>query len=203
MSEYLSPSGAAASAGPRTTAGIPPSVSRLADHWGLVLGYGIATILLGFMLAIWPETSLKVLAILLGIQLIVSGVVRIVAAVAASGVDGGMRALLGLAGALGVLVGLLCLRSPLQTLVALGLLLGAWWVVSGVIDLVSAAVGRSGRGRATDAILGLVSLVAGTYLLLNPQITLPALIVVACVWLFGIGAIAVFAAMKLRDEARK
>ena len=135
MSEYLSPSGAAASAGPRTTAGIPPSVSRLADH--------------------------------------------------------------------GVLVGLLCLRSPLQTLVALGLLLGAWWVVSGVIDLVSAAVGRSGRGRATDAILGLVSLVAGTYLLLNPQITLPALIVVACVWLFGIGAIAVLAAMKLRDEARK
>ena len=67
MSEYLSPSGAAASAGPRTTAGIPPSVSRLADHWGLVLGYGIATILLGFMLAIWPETSLKVLAILLGV----------------------------------------------------------------------------------------------------------------------------------------
>lgn len=203
MSEYIGRSGTAARADTRTTAGVPPSVSRLADHWGLVLGYGIASILLGFVLAVWPETSLKVLAVLVAIQLIASGVVRIVEAVAGSGLEGGMRALLCLAGALGVLIGLLCLRAPLQTLAALGILLGAWWVVSGVIDLVSAAVGRSEGSRAADAILGLVSLVAGTYLLLNPEITLPALVIVACVWLFGIGAIAVFAALRLRDEARK
>ena len=201
MAEYVSGStGATPRAGVR--AGMPPSVSRLADHWGLVLAYGAVTIALGFVLALWPETSLVVLAVLLAIQLIVSGGMRIVAAVARSELDGGMRALLGLAGALGVLVGLLCLRAPLQTLVALGLLVGAWWVVSGVIDLVSAAVGASDR-RAADAILGLVSLVAGAYLLLNPEITLPALVVVACVWLFGIGGIAVLAALQLRSMSRR
>ncbi len=181
---------------------VPPRLTRLADHWGLVLTFGLLTVVLGLALAVWPEATLKVLALLLAVQLIVTGVLRIVSAVASRQVDGGLRALLGLVGALGVLAGLLLLRAPLQTLTALGLLLGAWWVISGVIDLVAALVGRGERGRAANLVMGLVSLVAGAYLVLNPEITLPALVVLCCVWLFGYGGIAVIAALQLRSVAR-
>jgi uncharacterized membrane protein HdeD (DUF308 family) len=125
-----------------------------------------------------------------------------VGAVASTQYDGGIRALLGLAGAVGVLVGLLLLRDPLQTLMALGLLVGAWWVVSGVIDLVSALVGGGRRGRAANLVMGLVSLAAGAYLVLNPEITLPALVILCCVWLFGYGGMAVIVALQLRTAAR-
>lgn len=185
-----------------SVAGVPPGVSRLADHWGLVLTFGLMTSALGLALALWPEATLGVLAFLLAVQLIVTGVLRIVSAVASRQLDGGLRALLGLVGALGVLGGLLLLRSPLQTLTALGLLLGAWWVISGVVDLVSALVGRGGRGRGANVVMGLVSLVAGAYLVLNPEITLPALVVLCCVWLFGYGGITIIAALQLRSVAR-
>jgi uncharacterized membrane protein HdeD (DUF308 family) len=182
--------------------GAPPSVSRLADHWGLVLLYGLLTIGLGLALALWPDATLSVLALLLAIELIFTGVLRVVSAVASAQLDGGIRALLGLAGALGVLVGLLLLRDPLQTLVAAGLLLGAWWVVSGVIDLVSALVGAGTRSRLANVVMGLVSLGAGTYLVLNPEITLSALVLLCCVWLFGYGGVAVIAALQLRAVDR-
>lgn len=184
------------------TTGMPPGMSRLADHWGLVLAYGLVTTGLGLVLALWPDATLVVLAFVLAIELIVTGVVRVVGAVASTQVEGGVRALLGLGGAVGVLVGLLLLRDPLQTLVALGLLLGAWWVVSGVIDLVSALVGAGRRGRVANLVMGLVSLAAGTYLVLNPEITLAALVVVCCVWLFGYGGMAVIVALQLRTVAR-
>ena len=184
------------------TTGMPAGMSRLADHWGLVLVYGLLTTGLGLLLALWPDATLVVLAFVLAIELIVTGVLRLVGAVASTQVEGGVRALLGLAGALGVLVGLLLLRDPLQTLMALGLLLGAWWVVSGVIDLVSALVGAGTRGRVANLVMGLVSLAAGTYLVLNPEITLPALVVVSCVWLFGYGGMAVIVALQLRTTAR-
>ena len=182
--------------------GVPAGLTRLADHWGLVLVYGLLTAGLGLVLALWPDATLKVLAFLLAAELIVTGVVRIVGAVASTQVDGGIRALLGLAGALGVLVGLLVLRDPLRTLTALGLLVGAWWVVSGVIDLVSAVAGVGRRGRLANLVMGLVSLAAGTYLVLNPEITLPALVVLCCVWLFGYGGITVIVALQLRAVAR-
>lgn len=182
--------------------GVPAGVSRLADHWLLVLSFGLLTIGLGLALALWPDATLVVLAWLLAVELVVSGVLRVVSAVASAQLEGGIRALLGLAGALGVLVGLLLLRHPLQTLVAAGLLLGAWWVVSGVIDLVSALVGGEARRSLANVLMGLVSLAAGAYLVLNPEITLPALVLLCCVWLFGYGGVTVIAALQLRTVHR-
>ena len=59
-------------------------MARLVDHWGLVLTYGLVTIGLGLVLAVWPDETLKVLAILIGIQLIITGVFRMVLAVAST-----------------------------------------------------------------------------------------------------------------------
>lgn len=55
------------------------TVSRattLADHWGLVLTYGVLTFGIGLVLAVWPGETLTVLAVLLAIELILMGSVR-------------------------------------------------------------------------------------------------------------------------------
>jgi uncharacterized membrane protein HdeD (DUF308 family) len=185
-------------AGPTTT--LPPGLSRVGDHWGVVVGYGSVTIVLGLILVIWPQATLVVLAVFLAIELLVNGIFQLVSAFAASTTDGGARALLGVSGALSLIVGLLCLRAPLQTLLAIGLLIGAWWTVSGVIDILAALLSPS-RHRVWRLVMGLVSVVAGVYLLVNPEVSLGAFVIITAVWLFAYGAFAVVAGLRMRSFA--
>jgi uncharacterized membrane protein HdeD (DUF308 family) len=138
--------------------------------------------------------------VLIAIQILLSGVLRIVMAVGARGLDGGVRALHGVIGGLAIIVGLLCLRDPVQTLLLIGILLGVWWVISGVVDVVGALVSPAqGRRRLWDVVSGVISILAGGFLLVNPKLSLGVLVVVIWVWLFLVGGIAVFAAFKLRS----
>jgi uncharacterized membrane protein HdeD (DUF308 family) len=177
---------------------VPESIARLGDHWGLVVGYGVVTIVIGLVLAIWPSETLVVLAVLLSIQLMINGIFQLINAFAAHTVDGGVRALLGLAGALSIIVALLVLRSPLQTVVVIGLLLGAWWVISGLIDVFTALFTDSGE-KGWRIFMGVVSVAVGAFLLVNPELSLTALVIVVAVWLFGYGAIAVVAGLRMRS----
>ena len=36
---------------------VPASVSRLGDHWGVVVAYGVVTFLLGLVLAVWRPAA--------------------------------------------------------------------------------------------------------------------------------------------------
>ncbi|MFL6003471.1 MAG: HdeD family acid-resistance protein [Nocardioides sp.] len=183
--------------------GVPQSMTRLVDHWGLVLTYGLITIGLGLVLVLWPEQTLKVLAILIGIQLVITGVFRLVLAVASRRADGSTRALAALFGALALVLGLLCLRSPLQTVLVIGMLLGVWWLAAGVIDIVGAIRSSESQGRGWDLAKGALSAVAGGFLLVNPEVSLGVLVIVVAVWMFSYGFIAVVGALVLRGEEKR
>jgi uncharacterized membrane protein HdeD (DUF308 family) len=176
-----------------------PGADKLANHWGLVLAYGLVSVGLGLVLAVWPGETLVVVAVLIAIQLLVSGVFRIVMSIGAKGIEGGVRALLAITGALAIIVGLLCLRDPVQTLLIVGLLIGMWWVVSGVVDVIGALVSPVPGRRAWDISTGLISVVAGGFLLINPKLSLGVLVVIICVWMFLIGGLALVAAFKMRS----
>jgi uncharacterized membrane protein HdeD (DUF308 family) len=183
--------------------GVPQSMSRLVDHWGLVLTYGLVTFGLGLVLVLWPEQTLKVLAILIGIQLVITGVFRLVLAVASRHVDGSTRAIAGMFGALALVVGLLCLRSPLQTVLVIGMILGVWWLAAGVIDIVGAIRSSESHRRGWDLALGALSALAGGFLLVNPEVSLGVLVIVVAVWMFSYGFIAVVAALVLRSQEKR
>jgi uncharacterized membrane protein HdeD (DUF308 family) len=177
---------------------VPAGVSRLGDHWGVVVAYGVITLLLGLVLVVWPDETLVVLVVFMAIQFLVNGIFQIVSAFAASTTDGGVRALLGLAGALSVLVGLLCLREPLQTVAIIGLLIGVWWLVSGIIDIFTALLGHA-ENKGWRIVMGVVSVIAGGYLMVDPTVSLSVLVIIAAAWLFGYGAIAVIAGLRMRS----
>ncbi len=183
--------------------GVPHSMTRLVDHWGLVLTYGLVTIGLGLVLVFWPEQTLKVLAILIGIQLIITGIFRLVLAVASRSADGSTRAIAGVFGALALVLGLLCLRSPLQTVLVIGMILGVWWLAAGVTDIVAAIRSHESHRRGWDIALGALSALAGGFLLVNPEVSLGVLVIVVSVWLFSYGFIAVVAAFVLRSEEKR
>jgi uncharacterized membrane protein HdeD (DUF308 family) len=174
------------------------SLSRLSEHWGLALTFGMLTFGLGVVLAVWPKQTVTVVAVLIAIQFLVSGVLRVVASITAHSLEGGMRVLLGVAGALALIVGLIILRHPVQTLLVITLILGAWWVLSGVIEIIGAVMSpRPGR-RGWDVAMGVISILAGGFLLIDPSLSLGVLVALVCAWLLVIGGLTIIAAFKLR-----
>lgn len=185
---------------------VPPSTEStwlaMAAHWGVIMGYGVVSLGLGVVLAVWPDETLTVCAVLIGIQLLVGGVLRVVMAIASPSLDGGVRVLVGLTGGLALVVGLLCLRDPVQTLLVITLLLGVWWVASGVVDVITAVVAPVPGRRVWDVLTGVISILAGGFLLVNPELSLGVLVFVTCAWLIITGLVAVVTAIRLRSTAR-
>jgi len=125
---------------------------------------GAVSVVVGVLVLAWPDISVVVLAWLFAIQLVVAGVLQLVAAVWRDDGAAG-RVLLGVAGAFSVLVGLLCLREPLQTAVVLGLLVGATWLLSGLIGVVHAFTARPAHSRGWGIVSGLFSAIGGAVVL--------------------------------------
>jgi uncharacterized membrane protein HdeD (DUF308 family) len=142
----------------------------------LTIGAGALSIVIG-VLALLIADNVEVIAWLFAIQMVATGALQLVAAFAGTG----GRVLLGLLGALTILVGVLCLRAPLQTVVVIGLLIGATWVVGGIIGIFH-AINDGPRGdRGWRIASGLLYVLGGVVVLLNPAASL-----VTLTWLLGI-----------------
>jgi uncharacterized membrane protein HdeD (DUF308 family) len=178
-------------------------VARVGRHWGWVLAFGIITLLTGIAALAWPGRTLVVVAVLFGVQLIVMGIFRFAGALASDDLTGGTRALLALLGALSLIIGLYAVRHVLITLLALALLLGIFWIVSGAVELFTALSHRQMRGRGWNAVMGIFSVLAGIVVLAYPGISLLVLAVVLSVWLLVFGAMQITLAFRLRSLAAR
>lgn len=164
----------------------------------LAIAYGVLTALLGIAILVWPGPTILVAVAFLAAQFVVSGAVNIGLALSKHLISGGDRALLGILGALSCLVALLVLRRPLQTVVIVTLLIGATWVVRGIVEMVTAIPGgRPHRGWSFA--FGLISLIAGVVVLLNPEISLATFVWISGIWMLMQGiVIVVVATMRAR-----
>ena len=142
--------------------------------------------------------TLLVIAVLFGVQLIVSGIFRLVAAFAIDEASAGTRVLLALLGILSIVVGLWAVRHVLVTLLALIIFLGIYWVVSGTIDIFTALSHREMPDRGWTVFMGLLSIAAGIIVLVWPALSLFGLAVILGVWLVVFGIMEIVAAFRLR-----
>ncbi|RVW05797.1 HdeD family acid-resistance protein [Rhodococcus xishaensis] len=163
----------------------------------LTVVFGLLTLGLGIAILVWPSATLVVVAVLIAIQVFAFGIIQIVRSFAEVNAPTAARTLTGLSGALAVLLGFLVLRSPLQTLVVIALVIGAWWVFRGVLDIVAGATEVPGN-RAVSIVLGIISVVAGAIVLLQPELSLGVFVIVVGVWMILYGVIVVAAAFLAR-----
>jgi uncharacterized membrane protein HdeD (DUF308 family) len=183
----------------RDTADLLADVGR---HWGWVLAFGIVTLLAGLLALAWPDRTVVVVAVLFGLQLVVAGIFRFVAAFASDDERGGTRVLLALLGVLSFIVGLYALRHILVTVAALALLLGIFWIVNGTVETFAALSHRGMRGRGWTIFMGLLSVAAGVVVLVWPGISLVTLAVVLGFWLLLFGIMEIVLAFRLRSAGQ-
>lgn len=175
-------------------------IARVGKHWGWLLAFGVITFLTGVITLAWPGRTLVVIAVLFGVQLIVTGIFRFTAALASPDQSGGSRALLALLGVLSLIIGLYAVRHVLLTLLTLALLLGIFWIVSGMVELFTALSHRELRGRGWTSLMGILSVVAGLIVLAYPGITLVTLALVLSFWLLIFGVMQIALAFRLRSS---
>ena len=174
-------------------------VARVGRHWGWVLAFGIVTVVIGIAALAWPGRTLVVVAVLFGIQLIVLGIFRFAAAISSDPVGGGTRVLLALLGVLSLIIGLYAVRHVLITLLALAVLLGIFWIVSGTVELFMALSHREMSHRGWNAVMGAISVLAGIVVLSVPGISLLVLAVVLSIWLVVFGVMQISMAVRIRS----
>lgn len=176
-------------------------VGRLGRNWGWVFAYGLLTLIAGIAVLAWPSETLLVLAVLFGIQLIISGIFRFVGALATDDLTGGTRVLLALLGVLSIIVGLWAVRHVLLTLLALVVFLGIFWIVNGVIEIFTALAHRGMPQRGWTVAMGVLSVLAGIIVLAYPGLSLYGLAIILGIWLLIFGVMEMAAAFRLRSVA--
>ncbi|HEY6424226.1 MAG TPA: DUF308 domain-containing protein [Pseudonocardiaceae bacterium] len=147
---------------------------------GWTIALGVLTLITGILIVSWPGPTLLVIAVLFGLQLLIAGIFRLVAALAMDELEHGSRVLFALLGILYLVAGILCLRSPFQTVAILALLLGLVWTVGGVIGIIH-GIGGNVPSRGWAIASGVISAIAGIIVLVYPISSLLALS-----WLLGI-----------------
>jgi uncharacterized membrane protein HdeD (DUF308 family) len=177
-------------------------LAGIGRHWGWVLTFGIITLLAGLLTVVWPDRTIVVIAVLFGIQLIVAGIFRFVAALAADEESGGTRVLLALLGVLSLIVGLYAVRHLQVTVAALALLLGIFWIVNGAVETFAALSHRGMPSRGWTIFMGLLSIVAGIVVLVYPGISLLTLALVLGFWLLVYGIMEIVLAFRLRSAGQ-
>ncbi|MGZ4434076.1 MAG: HdeD family acid-resistance protein [Trebonia sp.] len=176
-------------------------IGRLGRNWGWVFAYGLLTLIAGIAVLAWPRETLLVLAVLFGIQLIISGIFRFVGALATDDLTGGTRVLLALLGVLSIIVGLWAVRHVLLTLLALIVFLGIFWIVNGAIEIFTALAHREMPQRGWTVAMGVLSVLAGIIVLAYPGLSLYGLAIILGIWLLIFGVMEMAAAFRLRSAA--
>jgi uncharacterized membrane protein HdeD (DUF308 family) len=141
--------------------------------FGLVLiAGGVLSAVAGILALVYPDVTLLALALIAGINLLLLGALSLVEAFA-SGRDATGRILSVVLGILGMIAGLVVIRRPGETLLALLLVLGIWLVVTGIADFVRAFTTL--EGRALRLLGALVDVVLGVLVLALPELSLGTL----------------------------
>jgi uncharacterized membrane protein HdeD (DUF308 family) len=186
---------------PRPGAEAPPAAETPADTvgvvWWVLLATGILTMLAGIAVLVWPGATLLVIAVLFGVWLVGSGIVRLIAAFADKRLSTFARVLEGLVGAVLVIAGVGALGNVVRSLATLILVIGVLFIIDGIGDLAHALSNRHGS-RAWPAVTGLVAIAAGLVILSRPGVGLVTLVAVLSALLVLLGIARISAAFALR-----
>lgn len=172
---------------PDTTATTSILPGMLRVHRGQLVGVAVIGLVLGIVALLFPGATLFTVAILFGIYLIASGLFRITAAFVTERLGNGMRWLTGLLGLLIMVAGILCLSNPFQSLVVLAIVIGAGWILEGIVDLAGGVRG-SIHPRWFGWVSGIVSIAAGVAMFVLPAAGVVALVSIGGILLIVVSA---------------
>ena len=139
----------------------------LTAAWKVLLLRGAIGIVLGIVLIAWPQATIAVLMVLIGVWALIDAV-GLGVQVFAKGAGAGQRVFFGVTALLALVVALVAIFSPDKAASALTWLVGIWLIVRGLFELVGAFTATTTTPRWLLVVGALVDLVLGWLFVSNP-----------------------------------
>jgi uncharacterized membrane protein HdeD (DUF308 family) len=149
---------------------------------------GIVLIILGIVILVYPDVTLAILVLIVGVFLIIEGILDLLFGFTAEAKAIGAWWIFLLKGIIDIVVGVLILVSPDITLMLFIYLVAAWAIIWGILELAAtvkewkevepSAYGTGGKW--VGFLIGLIAIVFGSVLAVYPATTLSVII-----WLVG------------------
>src|SRR4029078_9056404 len=168
--------------------------TEICKNWWLFVVLGVICVVTGVLAIVWPGLTLLTLGIFAGIYLLVTAVLEIIDAIFG---DPGGRALSAILGVISLIAGLVFLRRPGESLLAIVIVAGIFLIAAGVIRL-SRAFGSTGR-RWWGVTAGLIDAIIGIVILSWPEIGLVTLAVFFAITMLVRGVLAIATGLRLRS----
>jgi len=139
----------------------------LTAAWKLLLLRGVIGIVLGILLVAWPQATIVVLMVLIGIWALIDGI-GLAAQVFAKGAPTGQRVLFGVMALVALGVALFAIFSPDKAASVLTWVIGIWLLVRGAFELVGAFNSTISAPRWLLVLSALLDLVLGWVFVTHP-----------------------------------
>jgi uncharacterized membrane protein HdeD (DUF308 family) len=165
---------------------------------GLIIR-GVAAILFGIVLLVWPGVSLRALIVVFGAYSLVDGVVSLVTAFVSTSRD--ERWWLVLHGIAGIAAGIVAFAWTELSALALLYLIGTWAIILGAVEFVAALSGRGGGGdRFMLGLHGVLGVAFGVVMWWRPGAGALALIALVATFAIVTGVMRIATALQLRKR---
>jgi len=178
---------------------LPPAFSAVST-WQATLVAGIVTLILGLIVSFHPSTSLNVIAVLIGLLLIISGVFHLIRMFSSAESH---RVWLGISGLLLITLGVVLVRHLHLTVAVIGLIVGISWIVQGLSALAVSLGGEVREGRGWWIFFGIVSLIGGIVVTAFPTNSVTVLAVLVGIWFIVEGLLEIIGAFMIRRMTGK
>lgn len=176
--------------------------SRVPLGWQWLFMLGLITLALGAVVLARPTHTLAVIAVLLGVGMMASGVFHILRSL-----DGreSARVWRAITGVLFILTGLILLRHLHLSVAVIGLFIGFTWIIQGIAAMVETFSGRAGERGETGwtVFFGILSLIAGIVVVVSPMASVAIMTIFMGAWFIVMGGMQMIGALVIWNDRRK
>jgi len=173
-------------------------LSQITGNWWAPVASGVLSIILGAAAFVWPSKTLEVLVLLFGAYAFLDGVIWLGFGLLAAGASERWWPFL-VNGILGIALGVLTFSEPQAMAVALVSVVGAWAILTGVLEIVAAIGFR--QVISNEWLMGLggaLSIVFGILVLAQPNVGALTLVLLFGAYAILIGIAQVWLGLRLR-----
>ena len=146
---------------------LPPAFAASAG-WPAMVFVGIVTVILGLIISLHPSGSLNVVAVLIGVLLVISGIFHLVRVFDRSEPYGVWPGIAGVTafsgwtaerrgwwiffGLIGLIAGIVVVAVPTTSVTVLAVLVGIWFIAEGLVEIVGGFMQRhaASKSQASD-----------------------------------------------------
>ena len=145
---------------------VETTLAPLARSWTWTLAYGISCALVGVAVIVWPHETLRIVAVLFAVQLIAAAVFRFAVSFIRTGESMVQKLQMAALATFAFVLGVFLLGDLRWSLRVIAIVLGIYWAIHGVIELVEAISHDCLRDRAWVVASGVMGLIVGLILVL-------------------------------------